>query len=118
MKTEFIREICLTFPNVTEDIKWEHDLCFLIGEKMFCVTGIEGEFGVSFKVNDNEFDELITKNGIVPAPYLARYKWIYVNDPKYFSKKEWEQYLLQSYELIKSKLPASVKRSLIYNKGY
>ncbi len=104
MENDFIRTICLKFPDVKEDIKWGHDLCFLIGEKMFCVTGIEGEFGVSFKVNDEEFEELSSREGIIPAPYLARYKWIFVNDPKCFSKKEWEHYLKQSYEMIKLKL--------------
>ena len=104
MENDFIRTICLKFPDVTEDIKWGHDLCFLIGEKMFCVTGAEGEFGVSLKVNDEEFEELSTRDGIIPAPYLARHRWIFVNNPKCFSKKEWEHYLKQSYELIKSKL--------------
>jgi len=106
MKSEFIREICLSFPGVKEDIKWGHDLCFLIGEKMFCVTGIEGDFGVSIKVKDEEFEELTGREGIIPAPYLARYKWIYVDDVNSFSNKEWKHYLQQSYELIKSKLPA------------
>lgn len=107
MQSEFIREICLSFPGVKEDVKWGHDLCFLIGEKMFCVTGIEGDFGVSLKVRDEEFGELTEREGIIPAPYLARYKWIYVSDPLCFTKPEWKNYLKQSYELIKSRLPAS-----------
>ncbi len=104
MKSSFIRDICLAFPDVTEDIKWQHDLCFLIGGKMFCVTGIEEDFGVSLKVKDEEFEELCTRNGIRPAPYLARYKWVFVEDEKSFSKKEWAFYLRQSYEFVKAKL--------------
>ena len=103
MKSEFIRDICLTFPDVKEDIKWGHDLCFLIKEKMFCVTGIEGDFGVSLKVKDDEFEELTLKKDIIPAPYLARYKWIFVKDPGCFSMPEWKSRLRQSYELISSK---------------
>ena len=103
MKSEFIRDICLSFPNVKEDIKWGHDLCFMINEKMFCVTGIEGEFGVSLKVKDDEFEELASRKDIIPAPYLARYKWIYVKDAICFSKEEWKHFLRQSYELISSK---------------
>ena len=104
MENDFIRTICLKFADVTEDIKWGHDLCFSIGEKMFCVTGVDGDFGVSLKVNDEEFEELSSREGIIPAPYLARHKWVLVNNPKCFTKKEWEYYLNQSYELIKSKL--------------
>ena len=103
MKSEFIRDICLTFPNAKEDIKWGHDLCFLIKDKMFCVTGIEGEYGVSLKVKDSEFEELTARKDIIPAPYLARYKWIYVKDANCFSIKEWKHFLKQSYELISSK---------------
>jgi len=103
MKSEFIRDICLTFPNVKEDIKWGHDLCFLINEKMFCVTGIEGEFGVSLKVKDDEFEVLTSRKDIIPAPYLARYKWIYIKGAEGLSNSEWKHYLKQSYDLIGSK---------------
>ena len=109
MKSEFIRTICLSFPNVMEDIKWKHDLCFITNERMFCVTGIEGEFGVSMNVSEEEFEELTSREGIIPAPYLARYKWIFVNDEKCFSKKEWEKYLRGSYELINAKPPGRAK---------
>ena len=71
---------------------------------MFCVTGIEGEFGVSLKASDEEFEELCSRDVIIPAQYLARHKWIFINDPKCFTKKEWEHYLKRSYELVKSKL--------------
>jgi len=110
MKSEFIREICLSFPDVKEDIKWGHDLCFLIREKMFCVTGIEGEFGVSLKVKDDEFEELTSKKDIIPAPYLARYKWIYVKNASCFSMQEWKKYLKQSYNLISTKKSAAKKK--------
>ena len=110
MKAEFIRDICLSFPEVKEDIKWGHDLCFLTGEKMFCVTGIEGEFGVSLKVKDEEFEEFTGREGIIPAPYLARYKWIFVKDASCFSRHEWKYYLQQSYQLVRSKLPAKVRK--------
>ena len=55
-----------------EDIKWEHDLCFLVGEKMFCMTGLGQPSPVSIKVNAEEFDEMVARDGIIPAPYLAR----------------------------------------------
>ncbi|MFI5171271.1 MAG: MmcQ/YjbR family DNA-binding protein [Chitinophagales bacterium] len=111
MKADFIRSICFKFPDVTEDIKWQHDLCFMVGGKIFCVTGIEGDFGVSIKVLDEEMEELCTKIGIVPAPYLARYKWVLVTDPKAFSKKEWEYYLRQSFDLIKAKQKPAKKNT-------
>ncbi|HTL80325.1 MAG TPA: MmcQ/YjbR family DNA-binding protein [Bacteroidia bacterium] len=112
MNIEQLRKFCLSLPHVTEDIKWEYNLCFSIGRKMFCITGIEGPLQVSLKVNDEEFEELCATTDIIPAPYLARYKWISVQKATRFNKKEWEHYLEQSYELIREKLPAKEKRKL------
>ena len=112
MNIELLREFCLSLPYVTEDVKWGNDLCFLIGEKMFCVTCLEGSFGVSLKVNEDEFDKLTGLPGIVPAPYLARYKWISIQQPDQLTPSEWEHYIKQSYELIKSRLPKRVIKQI------
>lgn len=112
MNLEELRNYCNGLPHVTEDIKWGHDLCFLIGGKMFCVTGFSSEVKVSLKVTDEEFDGLCQRTGIVPAPYLARYKWIFVEKASVFSKKEWHHYISQSYELVKGKLPKKVRSQL------
>jgi predicted DNA-binding protein (MmcQ/YjbR family) len=105
MNIEDLRAICKKLPHVTEDIKWGNDLCFCIAEKMFCVTGLTGPMQVSFKVKDEEFDELSTSRDIIPAPYVARYKWVLVQNPERLTKKQWEHYIRQSYELVKAKLP-------------
>ena len=110
MDIEKLRAFCMSLPSVTEDVKWGNDLCFLIGEKMFCVTGLSGPVKFSIKVKDEEFDELTSRPGIVAAPYLARYKWVLVENPAVLSRKEIEHYIKQSYELVKSKLP---KKSLM-----
>ncbi len=113
MDIETIRSICTGLPHVTEDIKWEHDLVFSIGEKMFCVTGLdENPVSASFKVTDEVFEELSVLPGFKPAPYLARYKWILVEDISILKKTELESYVRQSYELVKAKLPAKIRKSL------
>ena len=112
MNIEQLRKLCLSLPNTTEDIKWENDLCFLIGEKMFCVTGLKGSFSTSFKVKDEEYNELIEMDGIIPAPYLARYKWVLVENSSALTKKEWVYYISESYEMIKSRLPKKILAQL------
>jgi predicted DNA-binding protein (MmcQ/YjbR family) len=109
MNTEQLREFCLSLPGVTEDIKWGNDLCFLIGGKMFCVTGVAGDSHTSFKVKDEEFEELCERPGIIPAPYMARNKWVAVTAPGKLNTKEWKHYVRQSYEMILSKLPKKVQ---------
>jgi predicted DNA-binding protein (MmcQ/YjbR family) len=112
MNIESLRTLCLSFPGVTEDIKWESDLCFSVGEKMFCAASADIDQGASFKVLDEEYRELIAREGIIPAPYLARAKWVYVLDFLWLSDTEWERYVRQSYELVKAKLPKKIRESL------
>ncbi|MEZ5002119.1 MAG: MmcQ/YjbR family DNA-binding protein [Chitinophagales bacterium] len=113
MNIELIRAFILSLPHVKEDIKWENDLCFLIGGKMFCVTGLDSSpFGLSLKVTKEEYDELIEKPGIRPAPYLARYNWIYIEDIDVFNQEQWQYYIQQSYEIVKAKLPKRVIKLL------
>ncbi|HXB43027.1 MAG TPA: MmcQ/YjbR family DNA-binding protein [Puia sp.] len=112
MYIEKIRSICIGLPAVTEDIKWGNDLCFMVGGKMFCVILLESPFKVSFKVIDEEFEILISKKGILAAPYAARHKWVLVEDTTLFKLKEWEQYLIRSYNLVKAKLPKKTQQQI------
>jgi predicted DNA-binding protein (MmcQ/YjbR family) len=112
MNVEALRKICSSLPAVTEDIKWGNDLVFSVGDKMFCVASLEPPFSCSFKVSDDEFDELSNQNGFIPAPYMARAKWVLVTDETKLAKKEWEQYVKQSYELITRKLTKKLRAKL------
>lgn len=112
MDLETLRSLCLQLPAVTEDIKWEKDLCFLIGGKMFCVTGLEQAFSASFKVSEEDFGRLTALPGIVPAPYLARYSWVLAENGHCLSHQEWEQAITQAYQLVRDKLPAKTRKQL------
>ena len=113
MSVETIRSIAMKLPHAKEDIKWGHDLCFSIAEKMFCVTGLDdGPVSLSFKVPDEDFEALSERSGFVPAPYMARHKWILIQDVKKVSKKELEGFIRQSYDLVKAKLPKKLQEKL------
>jgi len=107
-----LRKICSSLRAVTEDVKWGNDLVFSVGDKMFCAASLEPPFSCSFKVPDDEFDEISNKNGFTPAPYMARAKWVLVTDPSKLNKKDWERYIKQSYELIKIKLTKKLREKL------
>ncbi len=113
MNIEDIQQICGRLPHVTEDIKWGHDLVFSVGGKMFCVLGLDQHpTTASFKVSDEEFEELCQRPGFRPAPYVAKYKWVWIADIGGMKKREWETYIEQSYHLVKSKLSPRQKKSL------
>lgn len=112
MDIEWLRKFCLSLPATSEDIKWGNDLCFMVGGKMFCVAGLDKPTKIAFKVPDEQFDEISTTEGFIPAPYMARAKWVLVQNAGRLTKKEWETYILQSYELVKKKLPKKLFREL------
>ena len=112
MDIEILRSVCLSFPIVTEDVKWETNLCFCVGGKIFCIANLEPPHTFSFKVTDAEFDELSGSDGFKPAPYLARAKWVLVTDSSKLSRKDLKKYLQQSYDLIKSKIPKKQRKDL------
>jgi predicted DNA-binding protein (MmcQ/YjbR family) len=112
MNLETIRTYCLQLPHTTEGIKWEHDLCFMLAEKMYCVTSLTGEFSCSFKCTDEDFVKLTEVPGIIPAPYMARNKWVNVQNAAALSTEDWEFYLQTSWSLIKARLPKKVQQAM------
>jgi predicted DNA-binding protein (MmcQ/YjbR family) len=113
MTIEDIQKICRKYPGVTEDIKWQDHLCFNIGGKMFLITAPEVvPCSASIKVTDDTFDEISSKEGFMPAPYMARHKWVWMDDIRRLSKKQWEAYIDTSYYLVASKLPLKTKKQI------
>src|SRR3569623_555133 len=110
MNLDELRLLSLSFPGATEGLNWEDHICFMVAEKIFCMTGEWG--GVNFKVTNHEFEEMIERDGVVPTPYMARNKWVTVQRFDKLKPKEWEHYIAQSYELIRYKLPKKVQSNL------
>src|SRR5215510_3106509 len=111
MTIEDIQSICKKLPHTTEDIKWETHLCYSIGGKVFIITNPDGSpVTASFKTSDEDFAELSEREGCKPAPYLAKHKWIYVDNISRLKKKEWVVYLEAAYRLVAAKLPAKTRK--------
>ncbi len=111
MDFERAKALCRTFPGCTEDIKWGADAVFSVGKKMFACTGADVPArGISFKVEDERFLELTDRPGIIPAPYLARHKWVYVERADALSDAEAAKLLRRSYELVLARLPKKTQR--------
>lgn len=114
MDLEVAKALCRTFPGCTEDIKWGADLVFSVGDKMFAVTRTgQEDGGISFKVDDERFLELTDRPGLVPAPYLARAKWVYVEDTDALGDDEAAELLRRSYELVFAKLTKKLQREIL-----
>lgn len=79
---------------------------------MFCVAGLDSPLKIGFKVPNDDFEELSVRRGFMPAPYMARNKWVLVTDPGKVSKKKWEKFLKESYNLVKARLSRKKQNEL------
>jgi predicted DNA-binding protein (MmcQ/YjbR family) len=114
MDLEQIRKFCLSLPHVTERVQWGNDLLFCIGEKMFAVAGLDAKYPtrLSLKCTPEKFAELVEHESIIPAPYVARYHWVALEDLDALSQRELKELLKNAYQLVRDKLPAKVRKKL------
>lgn len=114
MTLETLRIFCATLPHVAEDVKWGHDLCFLIAGKMFCVASLNAEEGnrVSFKCTPEDFADYLERDGIIPAPYMARNFWVSLQRWDALRDAEIKAAVKTSYRLVFEKLPKKTQVGL------
>jgi predicted DNA-binding protein (MmcQ/YjbR family) len=113
MDAGWIRDLCLSFPSATEHVIWGNDLTFKVGGKMFAHTVLEpAPVWLSFKVSPDSFFELTERQSIIPAPYLARAKWVALETKDALNSAELSALLRESYNLVSAKLPKKTRDAL------
>lgn len=114
MNLEKIREYCLSLPHATEEVLWQKDLVFKIGGKMFAVIALDpaASHVMSFKCTPDEFADLVEREGIDPAPYVARYHWVAIARFNALPRAELKRLIRDSYEMVIAKLPGKIKDRL------
>jgi predicted DNA-binding protein (MmcQ/YjbR family) len=113
MNIDWVRKLCLALPGATEQTVWEGDLTFKVAGKMFAHTVLEvAPVWLSFKCSPENFAELTERNGIIPAPYLARAQWVALETKDALSPDELARLLRESYDLVVAKLPKKTRESL------
>lgn len=107
MDIETFRDYCLSLKGTTEGMKWEH-LCFMIEEKLFVLSDLE-EGRVVFKVDPEEFDELIARDGIRQAAHFAKRQWVNLDSLDVMNDDELKRRIAESRGLVLSKLTKKVQ---------
>jgi predicted DNA-binding protein (MmcQ/YjbR family) len=108
MTLDGLRQICRALPGATEDVKWGQDLCFCVGGKMFAAVNLEPPHQLGFKCTSESFAELVEREGVIPAPYLARAMWVQESElGATLERRELEPLLRSAYDLVVAKLPKS-----------
>ena len=101
---------CKAMPGATMEVLWGADNVYKVGGKMFAVMGPNGT--ASFKANDVAFEMLVETGAARPAPYMARAKWVYLDDLGSMPDADLQAYLKQAHAMIAAKLSGKQRRSL------
>ncbi len=113
MTLDTLIAFCEALPGATAIIKIEDHLTYNIGGKSFLWLGQDHvPVTCSFKCSDEDFADLQEREGFIPAPYMARNKWIMCTDIGLLYKDDLEKYIRQSYALILGTLPKKFRGSL------
>lgn len=112
MDLDSIRTYCLSLPHATEDIQWGNDLLFRISGKIFAGISLDPPHSLSFKCTPEKFDELIELEGIIPAPYSARNKWVMLERLDALTDRELKSLIENSYQMIFAKLTKKAQAEL------
>ena len=106
---------CKTLPAVTHVVQWHGTSVWKIGGKIFAICGTAGNGNrekISLKCSDTAYDILCERSGIIPAPYLARAKWVQLVTPDAMDDDDIKLYIQKAYDIIVSKLTKSVRKEL------
>jgi predicted DNA-binding protein (MmcQ/YjbR family) len=113
MNAEWVRSVCMKLPRTTEEVLWGADLVFKIGGKMYAAAALEpGTEWLSFKCTPEKFAELTEREGIIPAPYAARYHWVALQTEDALPAVEIKRLIGESYELVLEKLSKKAQAAI------
>src|SRR5690349_24550732 len=81
---------------------------------MFCLIAPEDHSvgRISFKSAPEHYEALSRAPGFRPAPYLARAKWVSVDDPAVLTEAEMKAYIRRAHAVIAQALPRRTRRAL------
>jgi len=115
MTIDEFNSYCASLKATTHVIQWGNASVWKIGGKIFALCSHWGE-GVhekySFKCSDLSYNILIEQDGIIPAPYLARAKWVHLQEPGAMSDADLKAYIRNAYDIISKKLTRAQRKEL------
>ncbi len=102
MRHADIETFCLSLRAATLSVQWGEARVFKVGGKMFAVLGPKEDkpHHLFFKAGETSFHILTQLRHIVPAPYLARAHWVYLERLDALPAKELKAYLERAHALV------------------
>lgn len=113
MNFDGLRALCLSLPDATENLQWEEELYFKVRGKIFAMVSLSSvPQRLVFKSDPEEFQELLEHEGVSPAPYVGRYKWLMLESLDVLPAREIESCIRKSYAMVAAKSKSSPSKAM------
>ena len=115
MNREDFDSFCASLDGVSHVEQWGGASVWKLGGKIFaiCSRWGEGDHGkISFKCSDIAYEILPNLPGIIPAPYLARAKWVQIENEEAMTDEDIRDHILTAYHIIMRKLTKARRAEL------
>jgi len=123
MDAESLRAWLLSLPDAVETMQWGDNLVYWVGDKaiggkMFAILNLGAPDQVaSFVAGPERFADLVERDGVFPAPYLARAHWVAVERWTTLPAQELKELMTRARALVYEKLPKRTKDVLAMPAG-
>jgi len=115
MTRDEFNDFCASLKSTTNVVQWGNSSVWKVGGKIFAICSIWGEGRedkISFKCADMSFQILCELPGVIPAPYLARGKWVQVTSSETLSDDDIRSYIEEAHAIIAAKLTKAKRTEL------
>ncbi|MBE7637694.1 MmcQ/YjbR family DNA-binding protein [Sneathiella sp. P13V-1] len=115
MTREEFNAFCDQLTATTNVVQWGNSSVWKVGGKIFaiCTTWSDDRSDcISFKCSDLSFSILTEQDGIIPAPYLARAKWVQLETPTALKDEDIRDYVREAHRIISGKLTKKQQKEL------
>lgn len=115
MERQEFDAFCKSLKATTNVEQWGGASVWKVGGKIFAICSRWGEgenSKISFKCTDMSYTILTEQPGIIPAPYLARAKWVQIETAEAMTDEDIRAYIKTAHTIIAGKLTKAKRREL------
>ena len=114
MNIEELRDYCLSLKGATESLPFDDRiLVFSVKGKMFCATDMAAYERINVKCNPEKAIELREYYDEVNSGYhMNKNHWNSINTDGKITKKQFETWILESYQLVVAGLSKKIQKEL------
>jgi len=113
VSVDWVRRYCASLPHTTEHVQWGEHLVFKVAGKLYAILALEPSgTWLTLKVPPADFGDLMEREGVLQAPYMAKGQWIALENEDVLGAVELKRLIRQSYDLVVAKLPKKTRAAL------